>query len=360
MLLWKVVLVVQLAISTVASLEAAIPESADDQAATVHMDTESMHSSDPPETTGEKKTEATPDDAVVEDKQKEAVPEKVVAPKVDSPETIGEKKAEAPPDAAPRSLHVVNSVAQTVEAKLGVSSSVSQVVTWIAIFAVCWVALQIFQGAFGGASKKRRQRGQLLVLLGQCGSGKTALFYRLKDQIEIETVSSLKSAREKIRIKPDDSEEELGPIDVIDYPGHLRFRGKQAELLGEARCIVYMIDAEDKKRLKDVAEHLYELFTSKEVLEMRIPILLACNKTELGGARPDKFILEELEREIEQMRVSRGATLAGEDQADSYLGVDGEKFKILEHSPCPVEICRISAKKPSLGPLYDFLRQQYA
>lgn len=30
--------------------------------------------------------------------------------------------------------------------------------------------------------------------------------------------------------------------------------------------------------------------------------------------------MEEIEREIEQMRVSRGATLEGQDQADSALG----------------------------------------
>jgi len=77
-------------------------------------------------------------------------------------------------------------------------------------------------------------------------------------------------------------------------------------------------------------------------------------------ARAEKFITEEIEREIEQMRVSRAATLEGQDSADSYLGVDGEKFKLLEHAPCPVEICRISAKKVELQPVFDFLRQQFS
>merc|ERR1712048_747942 len=101
----------------------------------------------------------------------------------------------------------------------------------------------------------------------------------------------------------------------------------------------------------------YELFTNQDLCALHTPVLLAQNKTDLQTAKTEKYIIDEIEREIEQMRVSRGATLAGEDQADSYLGVDGEKFKLFEHSPCPVEVCRISAKKPSLDPLFDFVRQ---
>merc|ERR1719473_2170117 len=124
--------------------------------------------------------------------------------------------------------------------------------------------------------------------------------------------------------------------------------------------MIYMVDSEDKQKLKDAAEHLYEILTSQEVIELHIPILLACNKSDLSSARTEKFIVEEIEREMEQMRTSRGATLEGQDQADSYLGIDGEKFKLLEHAPCPIQTCRVSAKKPQLEPLYDFLRQQFA
>jgi len=249
-----------------------------------------------------------------------------------------------------------------VEATLGVSPTIAQAVTWFALIAIAYVALQVVQVfMFAGGKKKRRQRGQSLLLLGQCGAGKTALYYQLKDNTtEVKFVSSLTANREKIVIKVGDSEEELGPIDTIDYPGHQRFRGRQADLYGDAKCIVYLVDSEDKQKLKDAAEHLYEILTCEEVIELHIPILLCCNKIDLPGARTEKYILEEIEREMEQMRASRGATLEGQDQADSYLGVDGEKFKLVEHSPCPIEICRISIKKPELEPVYDFLKQQFA
>jgi len=257
-------------------------------------------------------------------------------------------------------MESINGVSQGIEAKLGVGSGMAQVLTWFAVLAVAYMALQVLQAIFGGALKTSRQRGQMLLLLGQCGAGKTALYYQLKDQVEAKLVSSLAVNRGPLKIKVGDSDETIGPIETIDYPGHQRFRGKQAELYKDARCIVYMVDSEDKGKMKDAAEHLYEILTSQEVIELHIPILLACNKSDLSSSRTEKFIVEEIEREMEQMRTSRGATLDGQDQADSYLGVDGEKFKLIDHSPCPIEVCRISTKKPDLAPLYDFLQQQFA
>lgn len=38
----------------------------------------------------------------------------------------------------------------------------------------------------------------------------------------------------------------------------------------------------------------------------------------------------------ERSRASRAALLEGEDDADNFIGVEGEAFKILEHAPQPV------------------------
>lgn len=249
-------------------------------------------------------------------------------------------------------------VAAGVEGKLGVSPAIAKVVAWVIVLLITYACIKAAQSVVGSIfGSKSGSRGDLLLLIGACGSGKTALFFQLRDNEDVQTVSSMKAVRDKLQIKV--GEEELS-IETVDCPGHPRLRRNSSDLLKEARCIVYVVDSENKARLKDVSEHLYELFTSQEMNKNPIPMIIACNKCDLSTARTEKFIVDEIEREIEQMRVSRGATLQGEDQADSYLGVDGEKFKLLEHSPCPIETCRISAKKPSLEPLYDFLRQQFA
>lgn len=252
----------------------------------------------------------------------------------------------------------VATVASNVQARLGVSPTIAQVVAWCIVLLVTFACVKAAQAIVSTIfDSQAGSRGNLLLLIGQSGAGKTALFYQLRDNEDVQTVSSMKVVRDKLQIKCGD--DELS-IETVDCPGHPRLRRNAADLLKEARCIVYVVDAANKAQLKDVSEHLYELFTSQEMNKNPIPMILACNKSDLSGARPEKFILEEIEREIEQMRVSRGATLQGEDQADSYLGVDGEKFKLLEHAPCSIQICRISAKKPSLGPLYDFFRQSFA
>mmetsp|Transcript_33964 Transcript_33964/g.97842 ORF Transcript_33964/g.97842 Transcript_33964/m.97842 type:complete len:257 (-) Transcript_33964:109-879(-) len=254
-------------------------------------------------------------------------------------------------------MEAVNSFASVLEGKLGVSAGIAQVLTWFAIFAIGWAIFQlIVPGAKGGALGGRRKKGDALLLLGQTGAGKTTFFFRLRDDVEVQTVSSLKTLRDKFTIK---ALENSPTLDVIDCPGHQRMRGRAAELLKEARCIVYLVDSEDKPRFKDVAEHLYELFTSPEVLELHTPILLALNKSDLPKARTEKYIIDELDREIEIMRGSRGATLEGQDSADSYLGVEGEKFKLLEHAPCPIQTCRVSVKQPALEPVLEYIRDQF-
>jgi len=255
---------------------------------------------------------------------------------------------------------MIGGFSRSVEETFGVGSSTAQVLTAVVVMLSLYLLLQIFQVATSSA-KLRRTRGNMTLILGQCGSGKTALFFRLRDREDVQSVSSLSPHRDSFSLKIGDAEEQtLGPLEVMDFPGHLRFRSRAAELVKEARCIVYVVDSEDKPRLKDVAEHFYELLTNQDVLDLHTPILLACNKCDLSSARSEKAIVDEIEREIEQMRVSRAATLEGQDQADSYLGIDGQKFKLLEHSPCPIQTCRISVKKAELEPLYDFLQQQFS
>merc|ERR1719316_1733835 len=107
--------------------------------------------------------------------------------------------------------------------------------------------------SFGkGLGGKSMSRGNLLLLLGQCGAGKTALFFRLRDAEDVQTVSSLKPLRDTLNIKAE-GEEDLPTIETVDCPGHQRLRGKSMDLVKQARAMVYVVDSQDKARLKDVA-----------------------------------------------------------------------------------------------------------
>eukprot|EP00929_Paragymnodinium_shiwhaense_P101614 TRINITY_DN64758_c0_g3_i1.p1 TRINITY_DN64758_c0_g3~~TRINITY_DN64758_c0_g3_i1.p1 ORF type:complete len:310 (+),score=78.45 TRINITY_DN64758_c0_g3_i1:65-931(+) len=269
--------------------------------------------------------------------------------------------AEVPTDAkAGSSEGMIGGLSQQVESSLGVGGGTAQFLTWLAVILVLYMAFQLVVAATSGGLKKSRKLGNKVLLFGQNNSGKTALFFKMRDpQEQVNTVSSLLPNSDTLRLSPSPDVEPMAPVEVVDYPGHRRMRGKAFDIVPDGRCIIYMIDSEDKPKMKDAAENLYELMTNRDLCELHTPILLALNKIDSVSARTQKFIIDEIEREIETMRHSRSVALEGEDQVDSYLGVEGEKFKLLEHAPCPFEVCRVSVKKNELEPIYEFIRAQF-
>lgn len=210
-------------------------------------------------------------------------------------------------------------------------------------------------------SKRSQKPRSAILILGQCNAGKTSLFFLLRNQIEnMPLVSSIKVLRDRIAIS-----EEGGPsdkdtvsrktVEIIECPGHARMRDVGFTALGEARAIVYMVDGTDKAGIKDASEHLYDIFTHR-MLQPGTPMLLCINKLD-KMTRGERMITDEIEREIERMRYSRACSLEGQDAADNYLGIDGERFK-LAHAPCNIDVCSISVTAKRVARVYEFLAQQ--
>ncbi|KAF8821568.1 signal recognition particle receptor beta subunit protein [Cardiosporidium cionae] len=201
-------------------------------------------------------------------------------------------------------------------------------------------------------AKWKPTKGDLVLLLGQCGSGKTAIFLQLRNGHIRETVSSLIENKDGIKLL----ETESKPVEVVDYPGHLRLQYGIYNLIPKSRCIIYLVDATDKSSIKPTAEHLYDLFTSSQLRAQPLPFLLACNKSDLHSARPPSLIKEDLEREIEKVRISRSALLEGQERSDIYLQADGLPFAF-HSAPCPLEICQCSAKSGDVSSIISFIRK---
>ena len=83
-----------------------------------------------------------------------------------------------------------------------------------------------------------------------------------------------------------------------------------------------MVDGQDRKATKDAAEHLYELFTSPDIAD--VSMLLLLNKLNVANpesgsdereetTRSQKQVVEDIEREIERMRVSKSTSMEGQD-----------------------------------------------
>ena len=192
---------------------------------------------------------------------------------------------------------------------------------------------------FRAASKavlSRKPVGEYVILYGPSSSGKTALFYQLKTGQFKETVSSLK--QNKCVITLTRSDEDVSSMEVVDYPGHEKLRQGLVKLLDRAKLIVFMIDPSDKAGLKDGAEKLFDLLSNEK---LSAPVLLVLSKSDKANQKSLKYLMTELEREIERMRKSKD----GED--GRFLGIDGKVFSF-DQSPVPVKFTSCSAKTDDL------------
>ena len=69
-----------------------------------------------------------------------------------------------------------------------------------------------------------------------------------------------------------------------------------------------------REKFGEAAEILYEILNNLTVLSSRVPIVVACNKQDLQFAKKATTVEAELEKEIEELRKVRRATLNDDDK----------------------------------------------
>ncbi|KAI2656584.1 Signal recognition particle receptor subunit beta [Labeo rohita] len=156
----------------------------------------------------------------------------------------------------------------------------------------------VFFGNFWGTSKVRNA----VLLLGLCDSGKTLLFTRGNSWT------------------------------LIDVPGHESLRVQIVEKYkAVARAIVFVVDSSIfQKDVRDVAEFLYSILTDSIVAKNAPTLVVACNKQDITMAKSAKLIQQQLEKELNTLRLTRSAALSSQDGAvggSVYLGKKGKDFE---------------------------------
>lgn len=179
----------------------------------------------------------------------------------------------------------------------------------------------------------RRTKSNTVVLTGLSGSGKTVLFYQLRDGSSHQgTVTSMEPNEGTFVLHSESTKKgKLKPIHLVDVPGHSRLRPKLDEFLPQAAAIVFVVDAlEFLPNCRAASEYLYDILTSASVVKRKIPILICCNKTDKVTAHTKEFIRKQMEKEIDKLRASRSALLAADISNDFTLGVPGEAFSFTQ------------------------------
>ncbi|XP_078419709.1 signal recognition particle receptor subunit beta [Cetorhinus maximus] len=193
--------------------------------------------------------------------------------------------------------------------------------------------------------RSRKSSRRAVLLAGLCDSGKTLLCCRLLSGKFKVTHTSITSNSALYRVRSD-----KGPaVALYDLPGHESLRLQYLEKhKGDARAIVFVVDSVSfQKEVKDVAEFLYMLLTDAMIAKNVPPLLIACNKQDVTMAKSAKLIQQQLEKELNTLRMIRSGAPKSLDGSGTGgvvpLGKKGKEFDFSQ-APMKIEFVECSAR----------------
>ncbi|KAB1207883.1 Signal recognition particle receptor subunit beta [Morella rubra] len=205
----------------------------------------------------------------------------------------------------------------------------------------------------------KRVKSSTIVLTGLSGSGKTVIFYQLRDGSSHEgTVTSMEPNEDTFVLHSETAKRaKIKPVHLVDVPGHARLRPKLDEFLPQAAGIVFVVDAvEFLLNCRAASEYLYDILTKASVVKKKIPVLILCNKTDKVTAHSKEFIRKQMEKEIDKLRASRSAISEADIANDFTLGVAGEAFSF-SHCYNKVTVAEASGLTGEISQVEQFIRE---
>lgn len=233
-------------------------------------------------------------------------------------------------------------------------------------------------GSSSSSSRRRRagaprQQGPLVLLAGPSNGGKTAIFLRLSrdggggDQAAPlpATVASMaaETAPARVRAAAAPGAGRARTVTLLDIPGHASHRPRLEQALRDAAGVVFVVDSADvSPHRADAADALYDVLSSADFARRRLPLLIACNKSDLElDAHSADFVRRTLERQLDAMRKTRTAGIgrtAGEGggSAPALLGVPADQaFSFAAMAPRHrVSLAEVSALQGKLAEVEAF------
>ncbi|XP_018410835.1 PREDICTED: signal recognition particle receptor subunit beta [Nanorana parkeri] len=214
------------------------------------------------------------------------------------------------------------------------------VLSVVVALVVVLVSLVLWKLLRGSQTSRRA-----ILLIGLSDSGKTLLFIRLLTGKFRKTQTSITVNSAAYKAKSDKGSN----FTLVDIPGHDNLRLQFLEKYKTAaRAMVFVVDSSAFQReVKDAAEFLYQILTDAALQKNFPPILIACNKQDISMAKSAKLIQQQLEKELNTLRVTQSAAPSTMDSNSSpsttQLGKKGKDFEFSQ-LPMKVEFLECSAR----------------
>ena len=96
--------------------------------------------------------------------------------------------------------------------------------------------------------------------------------------------------------------------------------------------VLYVVDASTiKHQIRDAAEFLFRILSDPLMHRNRTPVLVACNKQDVGLAKGAAVVRRELQRELNLLRATHSRSLQGTNDTPVtdhvFLGHEGQDFE---------------------------------
>lgn len=169
--------------------------------------------------------------------------------------------------------------------------------------------------------RKKNPSRTFVYLVGERGSGKTRLFYKLTGGKDLETVPSCKN-----NVSPLVIDNQVRT--VVDVTGDMHSKEEFLANIGRAIKIILLVDGANPQSFAATAELLYRISTSKVFQEREPDLLIALNKSERAEYVGEKMFKKQLEDEIERIKLSRKALIEDREGEEDFLREQKDRYAL--------------------------------
>ena len=221
---------------------------------------------------------------------------------------------------------------------------------WLLI--VLSIIIGLFSVAFLYFTLFRTKKIKQAFLVGCAGSGKTKLFYHLTTKQNFSTVTSQTKNEFKIMLNKQE-------VQLVDLPGHPRIRTSVLSTIKVADLLVFVIDSETVlNSISDIANLLYDVLCTPELIKKNVPILIVGSKTDIVGSRSIDIIEKELQSEIGFIRDNRQQSnyVDSSERSSFFLGEEGKEFEFSQLVN-PISFATCSVNNDDSSQVMDFIEK---